>query len=190
MDPETFEEQKHAFLSWFSLVTAKGQLTAQCYSCLEQLVANHVTAFLTKLELAAYKLNDGKDALHKDAGLSRRRLQYAKTTLGAGQVVRLVGVFEDVHRARAPQRRLSLASLGRAQAPAKYAQCVNHKNQIVFIPLSTTGQFYAVSCGPDEPDDLRMLYQVPQLLADYRLPLKVHLVSGALPAPRPQAFTA
>nr|CAD7599236.1 unnamed protein product [Timema genevievae] len=73
--------------------------------------------------------------------------------------------------------------------PVGISTCPYPLFQMVFIPVNTTGQFYAVSCGPDEQDDLRMLYQVPQLLADYRLPLKVHLVQGTLPSPRPSGFS-
>ncbi|CAG2058241.1 unnamed protein product [Timema podura] len=73
--------------------------------------------------------------------------------------------------------------------PVDISTCPHPLFQMVFIPVNTTGQFYAVSCGPDEQDDLRMLYQVPQLLADYRLPLKVHLVQGTLPSPRPSGFS-
>jgi hypothetical protein len=48
------------FPGWFSVLTPKGQLVARCYSTIQQLIAAQITRFLTKMELAAYKLNDNK----------------------------------------------------------------------------------------------------------------------------------
>jgi hypothetical protein len=48
------------FAGWFSLLTPKGQLVAQCYCTIQQLITAQITRFLTKMELVAYKLNDSR----------------------------------------------------------------------------------------------------------------------------------
>ena len=69
------------FAGWFSLLTPKGQLVAQCYSTIQQLVAAQITRFITKTELTAYKLNDnkGKATSHISTfGPKQLEVNYAK----------------------------------------------------------------------------------------------------------------
>ena len=62
--------------------------------------------------------------------------------------------------------------------------------QVVFVPLSTTGQFFAVSLGGAAAEEAYApLYLLPQLLRNNRLPVRVQLVAGPLPAPLPLGFT-
>jgi hypothetical protein len=61
---------------------------------------------------------------------------------------------------------------------------------MVFVPLSSTGQFFAVSLGGSGVDAHHApLYVLPQLLREHRLPLRVHLMAGPLPTPLPVGFT-
>ncbi|XP_069687580.1 uncharacterized protein B4 [Periplaneta americana] len=174
-----------SYQGWFSLLTPKGQLVAQCYTSMQQLIAARVTRFLTKTEIAAYKLNDSKGEAATHDSSVRKRLQYAKTSVAAGQVLKLLAVFEDVG-----DKRLSLPLLGRAHAATKrYAQCLGARNQTVFVPLGCTGQFFAVALGGAREAHQAPLYQLAQLLRDHRLPVKAHLVAGPLPAPLPVGFT-
>ncbi|PSN30222.1 hypothetical protein C0J52_28364, partial [Blattella germanica] len=114
----------------------------------------------------------------------------------AGHVLKLLAVFEDVGSSNASalsNKRLSLPLLGRSQNSSRYAQCINTKNQMVFVPLTTTGQFFAVSLGTRENAVLEArqapLYQLAQLLRDNRLPVRAHLVAGPLPTPLPVGFS-
>lgn len=182
-----------SYQGWFSLLSPKGQLVAQCYSTVQQLVAAQITRFLTKTELTAYKLNDNKEIIHDSV---KKRLQYIKTSVQAGNVLKLLAVFEDVCSAQnsaLSNKRLSLPLLGRSQNNSRYAQCLNHKNQMVFVPLTTTGQFFSVSLGGRENSVLEArhapLYQLAQLLRDNRLPVRAHLVAGPLPSPLPIGFS-
>ena len=62
--------------------------------------------------------------------------------------------------------------------------------QVVFVPLSTTGQFFAVSLGGAAVEAAHApLYLLPQLLRDNRLPVRAQLVAGPLPVPLPVGFT-
>ncbi|XP_021918317.1 uncharacterized protein LOC110829172 [Zootermopsis nevadensis] len=179
-----------SYQGWFSLLTPQGQLVAQCYSTVQQLITSKITRFLTKLEVAAYKLNDNRDVIHESV---RKRLQYTKTIIPAGHILKLLAVFEDVSSTQnngLSNKRLSLPLIGRSHSNTRYAQCLNHKNQMVFVPLSTTGQFFEVSVGRAGVEAAHApLYLLPQLLRDNRLPAKVHLVSGPQPAPLPVGFT-
>ncbi|PNF39726.1 hypothetical protein B7P43_G05324 [Cryptotermes secundus] len=179
-----------SYQGWFSLVTPKGQLMAPCYSDIQQLITAQVTRFLTKTQLTAYKLNDSKDAIHDSV---RKRAQYTKTIVPAGNILKLLAVFEDVTGSRnsaLSNKRLSLPLIGRSHNNTRYAQCLNNKNQMVFVPLSTTGQFFAVSLGGAGVEARHgPLYLLPQLLREHRLPVRVHLMAGPLPTPLPVGFT-
>ncbi|KAJ9589674.1 hypothetical protein L9F63_017118 [Diploptera punctata] len=177
-----------SYQGWFTLLTPKGQLVAQCYSTIEQLVSAQITRFLTKTELAAYKLNDNKDVIHDSV---RKRLQYIKTSVSPGSVLKLLAVFEDVstiHNSALVNKRLSLPLIGRSQNNSRYAQCLNHKNQMIFVPLTTSGQFFSVSLGGRDVHQAP-LYQLAQLLRNNRLPVRAHLVAGPLPTPLPVGFS-
>jgi hypothetical protein len=61
---------------------------------------------------------------------------------------------------------------------------------MVFVPLSITGQFFAVSLsGAGVEARHETLYLLPQLLREHRLPVRVHLMAGPLPTPLPVGFT-
>jgi hypothetical protein len=60
-------------------------------------------------------------------------LQYTKTVVQAGQILKLLAVFEDVNGARnggLSNKRLSLPLVGRSHSNARYAQCLCGKNQV------------------------------------------------------------
>jgi hypothetical protein len=70
------------------------------------------------------------DLIHESV---RKRLQYTKTVVQAGQILKLLAVFEDVSGARSSSlsnKRLSLPLVGRNQSNARYAQCLGNKNQV------------------------------------------------------------
>ena len=70
------------------------------------------------------------DVIHDSV---RKRLQYIKTSVQAGNVLKLLAVFEDVsstQNSALSNKRLSLPLLGRSQNNSRYAQCLNHKNQV------------------------------------------------------------
>ncbi|XP_047002248.1 uncharacterized protein LOC124619726 [Schistocerca americana] len=173
-----------SYTGWFSRVNSKGQPTARCYTNIQQLVAAQITTFVTRTELTAYRLNDTKEIQQESVN---KKMQYLKTSVRAGHAIKLLAVFEDVNNVQVHNnKRLSLPLIGRASSKGdKYAQCLDDKNQVVFIPLTTTGQLYAVS-GLDET---HIVSQLSHLLRDGQFPIRVCLVAGPLPSPLPAGFT-
>jgi len=77
------------------------------------------------------------DVIHESV---RKRLQYVKTIIPAGQILKLLAVFEDVcstHSNGLSNKRLSLPLIGRSHNNTRYAQCLNHKNQVIKCLKST-----------------------------------------------------
>ncbi|XP_066999421.2 uncharacterized protein B4 [Anabrus simplex] len=177
------------YQGWFCRLTAKGQPAAHCYTSIQQLVAARVTAFLPRYEVQAYRLNDSS-GLNNNHDSLQKNLQYTKTTLKAGHAIKLLAVFEDVnHVEEQNNRRISFPFIGRLTNKAnKYAQCLNGKSQMVFIPLTTTGQFYAAAATKGVSEH-QCVTQMTALLKNMKMPLPVHLVMGPLPTPLPAGFT-
>lgn len=147
------------------------------------------------------------------------RAHYTKTTVRAGEVLRLAAVFQDTRRApistgvssvlgNMPEGRSS-----RSSERDQYAQCLDSHGHELFAPLSTRGEFYATcQSGNLGTDSDAVLYRVHQL-ARRDLPLKVRiwlfrgieekerkqffhspiaqvrLVAGPLPVPLPRDYT-
>ncbi|XP_037089703.1 uncharacterized protein LOC119110066 [Pollicipes pollicipes] len=92
---------------------------------------------------------------------------YRKVTVGAGNVLRLMGVFRDLNTAP-------------ATAPSvNYAQCVNYKNEVLFLPFSAEGRFYSAASRPTA--SLDHVFLMSQLLRQQRPPVTVKLVCGFMP---------
>ncbi|XP_043799649.1 uncharacterized protein LOC122718574 isoform X2 [Apis laboriosa] len=123
------------------------------------------------------------------------RAHYTKTTVRAGEVLRLAAVFQDTRRAPV----LSSGVSGVVSAPEgkssrsserdQYAQCLDSHGHELFAPLSARGEFYATcQSGSLDTGSDAVLYRVHQL-ARRDLPLRVRLVAGPLPIPLPRDYS-
>ncbi|XP_034940552.1 uncharacterized protein [Chelonus insularis] len=163
---------------WFSVVSGNNTMgSARVYRRIESLVRAGVPAFLLVSPLRAYTLTHSK---MEDGNL---RAHYTKTIIRAGEVLRLIAVFQDT-------RKYSSISFGISGATEKdqYAQCLDGHGREMFVALSTRGEFYAIcqSNNPDTEGDT-VLYRVHHL-AKRALPLRVRLVAGPLPVPLPREY--
>ena len=97
------------------------------------------------------------------------RAHYTKTTIRAGEVLRLVAVFQDTKKYSS----MSFAISSSCSEKDQYAQCLDPHGREVFAPLSARGEFYAV-CQHDNVDSGSdaVLYKVHHLVKR-QLPLKV-----------------
>lgn len=212
------------YQGWFIRLSARGRPAARRFTSLQQLVAARVPAFLSQRALPAYRLSPPPPT-HPLGLLNHHHhhhhhggAQYVRTSLRAGSVLRLLGVFEDLKApgspppTTAPQRRGGgggggggnggiMALLGKKAAAAdKYAQCVCPRGQVVFVPLSTAGLFYAVLLagpggGPPPAEGVgtvpaaQCAARVDALLSRAAPPLAVRLAAGPLPHPLPIGFS-
>jgi len=88
------------------------------------------TLYVILVHIYYWTFRFSSDLIHESV---RKRLQYTKTVVQAGQILKLLAVFEDVSGARnggLSNKRLSLPLVGRSQSNARYAQCLGHKNQV------------------------------------------------------------
>ncbi|KAK3930589.1 hypothetical protein KUF71_005323 [Frankliniella fusca] len=201
-----------SYQGWFSLVRERSlQTRAKVYSTIQQLVSARVAVFLSKGSLTGFKLahspSPGGDG---DGGLSGRRLQYARSTVRGGQVLRLLAVFEDneggcssARSRRGPggpggqgaglgassrgsglglSRALPLGRMGGGQ-PTQYAQCLTARNESVFVPVSAAGSFYAVATDDvvDGDVDHGEVDVDVDLSRVYQLPQLLRLTAEPLP---------
>lgn len=107
------------------------------------------------------------------------RAHYTKTTVRAGEVLRLTAVFQDTRRAPVaggvssgvvPEGKCS-----RSSERDQYAQCLDSHGHELFAPLSARGEFYATcQSGSLDTGSDAVLYRVHQL-ARRDLPLRVRL---------------
>ncbi|EFN81152.1 hypothetical protein EAI_00671 [Harpegnathos saltator] len=123
------------------------------------------------------------------------RAHYTKTTVRAGEVLRLTAVFQDTRRAPVaggvpgavggvPEGKCS-----RSSERDQYAQCLDSHGHELFAPLSARGEFYATcQSGSLDTGSDAVLYRVHQL-ARRDLPLRVRLVAGPLPIPLPRDYS-
>ncbi|XP_076396504.1 uncharacterized protein LOC100882954 isoform X2 [Megachile rotundata] len=122
------------------------------------------------------------------------RAHYTKTTVRAGEVLRLAAVFQDTRRA--PVNGISGVVSGvpegkssRSSERDQYAQCLDSHGHELFAPLSARGEFYATcQSGSLDTGSDAVLYRVHQL-ARRDLPLRVRLVAGPLPIPLPRDYS-
>ncbi|XP_075214095.1 imaginal disc development protein B4 isoform X2 [Lycorma delicatula] len=165
--PDTYQ-------GWFSLVTERRQIKARCYSSLQRLVAAQVTVFLTMTDIQAYTHNNRTMT-------DGTRQQYSKTVVRYGQVLKLLAVYQDLANQSTRSKRLSWPLIGRHEAN-RYAQCLSNTDQVLFIPLTTHGQFYAVATATNTTEDtVSKVYQLPKLLRTFPLPVRVCIITPNKP---------
>ncbi|KAH0953948.1 hypothetical protein HN011_004782 [Eciton burchellii] len=173
---------------WFSVVSNNsGTGNARVYRRVGALVRAGVPAFLLAKPLRAYTLT------HSKMENGNLRAHYTKTTVRAGEVLRLTAVFQDTRRApvaggvtsgMVPEGKCS-----RSSERDQYAQCLDSHGHELFAPLSARGEFYATcQSGSLDTGSDAVLYRVHQL-ARRDLPLRVRLVAGPLPIPLPRDYS-
>lgn len=99
------------------------------------------------------------------------RAHYTKTTIRAGEILRLVAVFQDTRRCSS----VSFSISGGCPEKDQYAQCIDLHGREVFASLSTRGEFYAICQGGNDTGSDAVLYKVHHL-AKRQLPLRVSRV--------------
>lgn len=111
------------------------------------------------------------------------RAHYTKTTVRAGEVLRLTAVFQDTRRAPVSNSGISGVIAGipdgkssRSSERDQYAQCLDSHGHELFAPLSARGEFYATcQSGTLDTGSDAVLYRVHQL-ARRDLPLRVNFL--------------
>jgi len=165
--PDTFQ-------GWLSIVTERGHIKARCYTTVQKLVAAQVTSFLTTSEIPAYTLNNRPN-------IDGTRQQYVRTNVAGGQVLKLLAVYQDVNSHSTRSKRLSWPLLYKSEHN-RYAQCLTHSDQVLYIPVTTAGQFYAVATASNAPDEsITRVYQLPKLLRTFPLPVRVCIINSLKP---------
>ncbi|XP_078036665.1 uncharacterized protein LOC144469854 [Augochlora pura] len=175
---------------WFSVVSNNsGTGSARVYRRVGALVRAGVPAFLLAKPLRAYTLT------HSKMENGNLRAHYTKTTVRAGEVLRLAAVFQDTRRAPVSSGISGVASgvpegkSSRSSERDQYAQCLDSHGHELFAPLSARGEFYATcQSGSLDTGSDAVLYRVHQL-ARRDLPLRVRLVAGPLPIPLPRDYS-
>ncbi|KAL0128761.1 hypothetical protein PUN28_003865 [Cardiocondyla obscurior] len=172
---------------WFSVVSNNsGTGNARVYRRVGALVRAGVPAFLLVKPLRAYTLT------HSKMENGNLRAHYTKTTVRAGEVLRLTAVFQDTRRAPVTTSASGMVPEGKCSRSSErdqYAQCLDSHGHELFAPLSTRGEFYATcQSGSFDTGSDAVLYRVHQL-ARRDLPLRVRLVAGPLPVPLPRDYS-
>ncbi|XP_011305137.1 uncharacterized protein [Fopius arisanus] len=175
---------------WFSVVSSNsGTGSARVYRRIGALVRAGVPAFLLAKPLRAYTLT------HSKMENGNLRAHYTKTTIRAGEVLRLAAVFQDTRKSpvstgvTAVTTGISEKKNSRSSERDQYAQCLDSQGHELFAPLSSRGEFYATcQSGSLDTGSDAVLYRVHQL-ARRDLPLRVRLVAGPLPVPLPRDYT-
>ncbi|XP_066591575.1 uncharacterized protein [Prorops nasuta] len=110
------------------------------------------------------------------------RAHYTKTTIRAGEILRLIAVFQDTRKCS------TFGITSGSSERDQYAQCLDPHGREVFAPLTARGEFYAVcqNGSPDTGSDA-VLYRVHHLVKR-PLPLRVRLIAGPLPVPLPREY--
>ncbi|XP_052892747.1 uncharacterized protein LOC128300656 [Anopheles moucheti] len=133
----------HDFPGYFSFISDKGAPTATVYTTIVQLVRDQVYKFLSLDNLSAYTESHDNFS-HKT--------HYVKATAKAGQVYRLLAVFQDGdHKsATSPSSHKDASATGsasvggREKERGKYAQLLDDNRQIYYVSLSAKGKFYEI----------------------------------------------
>ncbi|XP_026467694.1 uncharacterized protein LOC113371277 [Ctenocephalides felis] len=151
---------------WFSLVSDKGDAVAAVHTTLMQLVRERVYKFVSTEPFAAYS-----ETL---AG----RAQYIRGMARAGQVYRLLAVFQDGAG--------DSSNGNNKDGKGQYAQLLGDNQQIIYVSLSTKGKFYETSSSLPAPGkqsnfDKDCVHRLPNILQHCDLPVNVKLISGPLP---------
>lgn len=124
---------------YFSFLNDKGAQTATVYTTIVQLVRERVYKFLSLENLSAY--TESHDNFS-------HRTHYIKATAKAGQVYRLLAVFQDGdHKSSSSQKdstSLNGSVSGAEKERGKYAQLLGDNRQIYYVSLSAKGKFYEI----------------------------------------------
>ncbi|CAL4122158.1 unnamed protein product [Meganyctiphanes norvegica] len=149
------------YAGWFSLVSPEGQ-TAPYFDSIQEVAESQTAFFLTRYDVPGYIRTD------EDNGSA----SYNKTVVESGNVLKLMGVFEDFNSKKSSDQ-------NKSDVANKYAQCLNYKNEVVFIPFISSGRFYSTasrtSINPDH------VYLLAHILKTHKLPVVVKLVCGYIP---------
>ncbi|XP_076681120.1 uncharacterized protein LOC143375655 [Andrena cerasifolii] len=164
---------------WFSVISGTNTAgSARVYRRVDSLVRAGVPAFLLAAPLRAYILT------HSKMENGNLRAHYTKTTIRAGEILRLIAVFQDTRKCST----LSFGISGSSSEKDQYAQCLDPHGREVFAPLSARGEFYAIcQNGSIDTGSDAVLYKVHHL-AKRQLPLRVRLIAGPLPVPLPREY--
>lgn len=106
------------------------------------------------------------------------RAHYTKTTVRAGEVLRLTAVFQDTRKASSSSNLTGISSVAdgkssRSSERDQYAQCLDSHGHELFASLSARGEFYATcQSGSLDTGSDAVLYRVHQL-AKKDLPIRV-----------------
>ncbi|KAG7162270.1 uncharacterized protein LOC121874050 [Homarus americanus] len=156
-----------SYTGWFAIVTSDGH-TAPFFSTVEQVATSQVSFFLTRYDVPAYT------NLHDENG----RVTYQKTVVQSGHVLKLLGIFEDLNA-----KKTNSGGRGRDAMSVfncnKYAQCLNYRNEVVFLPFSASGRFYTTAHKTSKNPN--HVYLMAHILKNHKLPLTVRLVCGYMP---------
>ncbi|XP_058819228.1 uncharacterized protein LOC131682066 [Topomyia yanbarensis] len=124
---------------YFSFLNDKGTQTATIYTTIVQLVRERVYKFLCLENLSAY--TESQDNFSQ-------KTHYVKATAKAGQVYRLLAVFQDGdHKSSSSQKdstSLNASVGGTEKERGKYAQLLGDNRQIYYVSLSAKGKFYEI----------------------------------------------
>ncbi|KAF2355406.1 CABIT domain [Trinorchestia longiramus] len=158
------------YTGWFSVVSGRCK-GATCLTSMDEVAEKNLTFFLTRHEIPSYvRMSD-----NSRSGNPR----YRRSVVAAGHVLKLLGLFEDTKR----------EGHNRTQGTGdRFAQCLDHRGQVVFVPLSARGKFYATADRNPALQSLDQVYLMSQLIEGFQLPLTVRLVCGYM-AKVPNCFT-
>nr|XP_019564995.2 uncharacterized protein LOC109433065 [Aedes albopictus]XP_029715435.1 uncharacterized protein LOC109433065 [Aedes albopictus] len=124
---------------YFSFLNEKGTQTAVVYTTIVQLVRERVYKFLSLENISAY--TESHDNFN-------HKTHYVKATAKAGQVYRLLAVFQDGdHKSASSQKDTASVSGNAGSAEkerGKYAQLLGDNRQIYYVSLSAKGKFYEI----------------------------------------------
>ncbi|KAM7294052.1 uncharacterized protein LOC120843123 [Ixodes scapularis] len=153
-----------SYSGWFAIISEDGH-TAGYFTCLEQVALAQVSHFLARDPLQGYRLLGYSEETGK--------AEYSRTVVLPGQVLRFLGVYEDVNI------RLSFSLRSFRKADTRYAKCYSPTGDVVYVPLSSKGKFYTVARKTSR--SVNHVFLMSQLLKFAKVPLTVRLVSGPLP---------
>ncbi|XP_055600002.1 uncharacterized protein LOC129749140 [Uranotaenia lowii] len=124
------------YSGYFSFLSDKGTQTATAYTTIVQLVRERVYKFLSLENLSGY--TESHDNFN-------HKTHYVKATAKAGQVYRLLAVFQDGdQKASSSQKDSNSLSGGAEKERGKYAQLLGDNRQIYYVSLSAKGKFYEI----------------------------------------------
>ncbi|CAL4062905.1 unnamed protein product, partial [Meganyctiphanes norvegica] len=153
-----------SYTGWFALVTSDGH-TAPFYSNIQQVAESQANFFLTRYDVPAFYRQEeaygGAD--------------YKPTVVQSGHILKLMGVFEDLSTRRISSRAPQMTQ----NTCHKYAQCLNYKNEVIFLPFNASGRFYSAARKTSRSPN--HVYLMSHIIKNHKLPVTVRLVCGYMP---------